>query len=278
MIQIETSTACDARCVFCPHPFMKRKGGEMRDHVFEKILSEAKQLQLGEVLLFLNGEPLLFPRLFKWLARLRQEKFKTSIFTNANALTEEKSIELISYSDVVNTVVFSLGGVDKETYLDIMGLNFDKIRENVETFMKLNEGKIAVAAMCPLFSKTAPLDAKWHSVWDNIIGHGYGFTTMFNFAGLIHDELEHREDERHAPAYCGRLGHLVILYDGRVCLCCMDAEGQVILGDVKTQSLLSIYNSPLARKYREFHTQKRFSELPLCRDCNMNITLKGVKK
>jgi len=48
----------------------------------------------------------------------------------------------------------------------------------------------------------------------------------------------------------------------------------VILGDANKDSLLDIYNAETAVHYRDFHRQGRWSELPLCRDCNMHIVLK----
>lgn len=269
LIQIESSTACDAKCVFCPHAKLKRPPGSMSDILFEKILIQTKEMQIGEILLFLNGEPLIFPRLFDWLQALREYGFKTTIFTNANSMIEAKAAKLISYSDVVQTIVFSLGGVDKETYNEIMGLDYDRVRQNIEWFITLNKNRITTVGHCPYFSRTQPLLPYWIEHW-RFVGE-VGMTAMFNFAGLIQDELELKESDTHKRGTCGRLNHLTILYDGLVCLCCMDAEGQVILGDANEQPLIEIFNGPLASKYRQFHKEGRFSELPLCRTCNMNI-------
>ena len=270
LIQIESSTACDAKCIFCPRSKLKRSPGSMSDVLFEKILVQAKEIQVGEILLFLNGEPLIFPRLFDWLQALREYGFKTTLFTNANSLTEAKALMLISYSDIIQTIVFSLGGFDKDTYNEIMGLDYDRVRQNVERFLQMNQNKIKTIAHIPHFSKSAPFAGSWHNVWDMIETKAY--TAMFNFAGLVHDDLELKEDDRHNRSFCERLNHLTILWDGRVCLCCMDAEGQVILGDAKTHPLIEIYNGNIVRYYRRLHQEERFLSLLLCKDCNMNIT------
>lgn len=271
MIQLESSTKCDAKCDFCPHSKLQRPGGEMSDATFEKILQGASNLDICEILLFLNGEPLRFPRLFKWLQRLREKNCATTLFTNANALNLEKAEAIIGYSDVIRTVVFSLGGYDEKTYRDIMNLSYYRVRRNVENFCALNhEGKIKTAGHIPMYSRTAGFIGEWTQLWKPIVGQAAA-TSMYNFAGLISDTLELKEDDNHRRAPCSRLNHITILHDGRVCLCCMDAEGDVILGDVNEQSLSEIYDSPFARHYRKLHAQGRFSELPLCRDCNMNI-------
>lgn len=274
MIQLESSTACDARCTFCPHSKMQRKRGTMKDDLFERILSEAGEMGIQEVLLFLNGEPLIFPRLPQWLQCLRDTERTTTIFTNANALTEDKAKMLLSFSDVIGTIVFSLGGMDAETYQKVMGIPYYVVRRNVERFYLLNDGIIPMKAHIPCSSETQPFIAQWLDTWAEFFGD-LSPTAMFNFAGLISDPLELKEDERHSKKYCGRLNHLAILWDGRVCLCCMDTEGQVILGDANNKRLIDIFNSDTARKYREYHKEERFAELPLCRDCNMNILHNG---
>lgn len=276
-LQVESSTACNASCVFCVRPNMKRKGGVMKDWLFEKILAEAHDFKphLNHIALFYMGAPLIFPRLFQWMQRLREEQFQTSIFTNALGLTPEISSKLVSFSDIITDVVFSLNAVDSMTYQEIMGIDYDTVRSNVAGFIKKNDGKIKVSVHSVLFSKSQPFIHRWAETWQDLFPD-MPLTpgVMLNYAGLIHDELEHRADEQHAPAICSRLWHISILWDGRVNLCCMDPEGQVVLGDVKENTLSEIFHGELPTHYREMHNQGRFSELPLCKDCNMNILLK----
>jgi radical SAM protein with 4Fe4S-binding SPASM domain len=94
---------------------------------------------------------------------------------------------------------------------------------------------------------------------------------MFNYAGLVRDDLELQTDDLHARDYCDRLNHLMILWDGRVCLCCWDAEGSTVLGDVKEQSLEEIFYSDAAHTYRTWHKAGEYDKIPLCRECNANI-------
>lgn len=270
LVQIESSTACDAKCVFCPRPKMKRKGGTMKESLFEKIVQESKKLGISELVLFLNGEPLIFPRLFDWLKRLRQEGLRTVIFTNANQLTTHKSIVLTSFHDVIQSIVFSIGGIDTETYKEVMGLNYDKVLGNIRKFAQINAGKINTKAHIPLMSMTQKFTDRWVDHWREYVDE-LSPTDMFNFGGLIKDDLELKESDLHVRKFCARLNHLTVLWDGRVCLCCIDAEGQVILGNVNKQTLSEIYNGDLAKRYRAKQSEGKYSDLPLCQDCNMNI-------
>jgi len=282
-IHVESSTACNAKCVFCVRPNMKRKGGMMEDWIFEKILTEAHAFGNANIPLYYMGEPLIYPKLFQRMQRLREERFQTSIFTNALALTPEIASQLISFSDIITVIIFSLNAVDSETYQDIMGIDYNTVRSNVIEFMKQNNGKIKVGAHSVSFSRSQSFirgkPGKWVETWKDVFA-GISLTPgiMLNYAGLIHDEFEHRVDENHTPDKCSRVNQMSILWDGRVNLCCMDPEGRVILGDVKENTLSEIFQSELAVHYREMHSQKRFSELPLCKDCNMNIISKGAQE
>jgi len=269
MIQLETSTACDARCVFCPHKDLKRHGGSMKEELFVSIIDQAADLGIPEVLLFLNGEPLLFPKLFTWLELLRDRGLITAIFTNAASLTAEKSERLMGFSDVIRVICFSLGGFDRETYRAVMGLDYETVYANVTRFLEVNDGAIPVEAHIPLMSKTVGFMDKWRERWGPLLLSAP--TDMFNFAGLVSDELELRESDRHKKGKCGRLDHLTVLWNGEVCLCCMDAEGQVILGNLNQQSIMEAFNSETAVYYRTLHETGRFDELPLCKNCNMNM-------
>lgn len=241
----------------------------MSDALFDSILGQAGELGHHYIGLFLNGEPMIFPRLFDWLDKLRTKRMKTHIFTNGYALTEEKAKRLIDYADVVGDVIFSLGGKDKPSYQEIVGLDFETVRANVQRFTKLNDGRIETYAHIPLFSKTSDFINEWQEVWGGMLKAAA--TSMFNWAGLVRDEMELKETGSLKRQACRRLRHLAVLWDGRVALCCMDLDGRVIAGDLKHQRVLEVYRGSLLGRYRDFHKDGRYSELELCEVCNMNI-------
>ena len=218
LIQIESSTACSAACDFCPHSSLQRKMGSMTDALFLKIINDANNMGIKHILLFLNGEPLIFNRFFYWLEELRQRNMVTTIFTNASHLTEDKAHRLISYADVIRDIFFSVAGINKETCFNLTGLDFDTVVSNVKYFVNLNNGLIPIAAHMPLYSKTVAFSKQWKLFWSDVVGRA-DLTDYYNFAGLVTPEKSQRK-----KAFCGRLTHLTVLYDGRVCLCCMNPE------------------------------------------------------
>jgi sulfatase maturation enzyme AslB (radical SAM superfamily) len=104
---------------------------------FEAILKFFPEL-LGVVLCGMY-EPLLDVRLNAILDIIEkcQPKAEITIFTNGSLLTQPTAQMLLSHPNFKNLVV-SIHGFSKEVYESVMvGLNRDKVYENVQNFMRL---------------------------------------------------------------------------------------------------------------------------------------------
>jgi hypothetical protein len=91
------------------------------------------------------------------------------------------------------------------------------------------------------------------------------FGEFKNWGGMKHDKLE-RTGER---VKCWSLFNAInVLWDGSVCLCCLDFDGQLILGDANKKSLVEIWHD--SKWVRDKHRKLDFNFEP-CRGCNQNI-------
>jgi radical SAM protein with 4Fe4S-binding SPASM domain len=61
---------------------------------------------------------------------------------------------------------------------------------------------------------------------------------------------------------------MYIGYNGDVLLCCMDWRRQVVLGNVRRQTLREVWHGERYREYRRLQAQHRSHDLDLCRDCS----------
>ena len=86
LLQFETSTVCNGRCLFCHHKDMKREGVASWSTILEAIDIIAPYAQT--VCPFLMQEPLLEPRLCAVLDNVKQVNpfAKTEIYTNMSTL------------------------------------------------------------------------------------------------------------------------------------------------------------------------------------------------
>ena len=71
-IQIEINNFCNAKCTTCPVSTMKRKHEIMNFGLFSKIIGELEERKFsGQVLPFMNGEPLLIPNVTEYLRLIK---------------------------------------------------------------------------------------------------------------------------------------------------------------------------------------------------------------
>ena len=60
-------------------------------------------------------------------------------------------------------------------------------------------------------------------------------------------------------------GTLVVLWDGRVTVCCVDSEGLLQVGDARSDRLTDVWNGEKMREIRRSHAAGEFP--PLCAMC-----------
>lgn len=59
LVRIETTNACNARCVICPHPDLQRPITHMDSALFERVIDECAAEGCRQVHLHNFGEPLM---------------------------------------------------------------------------------------------------------------------------------------------------------------------------------------------------------------------------
>ncbi len=90
--QIETSIACNLNCIMCSWKNKRSqqiKSGDMSDEIWEVLrpyLPETRSVDFTG-----GGEPLLHPRLAKWIREAKEAGCKTGFLTNGLILRVESS-------------------------------------------------------------------------------------------------------------------------------------------------------------------------------------------
>jgi len=256
-IQFESSTACNARCTFCPRDSMTRPMGQMSDELFHKIIKDGKAMNNSFFIPFLNGEPFVFPRIWQWLDYMRDEKVRVHIYTNAEFMDVDR---LVEYSNI-SLVCCSINAATKETYDKVVrGPKYEVVKAKVEDLIKKSKKARAYVSM-------VIVDDNKHEVemFKEIWGKNAIFGEFKNWGGARHDKLEKTGIRKPCWAL---LNTMSVLWDGRVVPCCMDYDGQMILGDANKQTLTEIWHG--SREMRKRHRHLDFDMVP-CKECNHNI-------
>ena len=252
-LQVETTSVCNAHCVFCPHD--KLEQGHMEQWLYEKIVKDASQYDLVTFSPMMTGEPFCDPEIMervKFARMILKPDTIIRFFTNGSLMTLQDIDELARMRNIEVSV--SLNGACRETRQRLMGVDdFDKVATRV-WYMK--EKGMNIKTSFVLFPTITTEEIKAFGNFPN------PYTIRFqSFAGHIY----------HYKRFHGRCrrveNYLTVLRDGRVCLCCFDAFGNVIFGDLKEQTIAEVLESKERNKYVKANHEDKINQMRLCSEC-----------
>ena len=257
----------------CPYTKMKRTKNRMPFELFKKIVDYiiANELPVRTISLTGMGEPLLDPTIFKKIEYVKKNtKIKINFATNASLLTKEKIDNLIKSG--VDWINISYNGGTKQTYEEIMGINFEKVNKNIMKLIKrkreLNSEKPYITMSCVLLRENASEMNEIKKRWERYFPVAFNFASNWGGCVEVHDV---NKKYRNKKWPCWQLWtKFLIAWDGTVTGCCPDmVEYTLNLGSVKSQGLLEIWNSPKWKKLRRLHLSREWDKIPLCKNCNV---------
>lgn len=262
-IQIELNNSCNAKCKMCNIPNMKRLKGQMTDELYIKILKEANELGVEYITPFLHGEPFLRKDFVEKLNMINKyaPNSKITIFTNASLLSE-KIIKEISTIKNIEQIVFSFPGGNKEVYEKVTSLNFESTIVNIKkAFAYLKNVNMRISL--PKCNQNESSEKDFFRLWK---GYPCSSYDTYNYLGNVSGTLSSKCYEQCDRAFRS----MTILHDGKICLCCMDSEGDYIMGDISKASMLDIWNNDNYRELRAKHGICRMAYKP-CKNCTLDL-------
>lgn len=286
-VSLETTSSCNRVCPFCPIADGRRAfpSVSMDDALFERLATELDELSFdGVVQLFLLNEPLLDPKYHVRLARLRAACSLATIYVSTNGDPLGRKLEdalekLWSYYEagatVINLNVYDTGSKGSAQNALYRRLQSEVLaRGGEQTFNKYRKHNPRRKYVCVTDMRIdRSTDAGDVSVVDQF--HLRGTNPDDPHVKFIREQqalTDHTLQSKVAkpPTYCARpQRHLVVRYDGDVPICCAvdpTDTGLPLLGSVRCHTLLDVWNSQEAFKYR-YYTQQGLRVLPGCDGC-----------
>jgi len=273
LLTIENTNACNLRCRICPHDKMRREVGFMDMDLFRKIIDECYPLGVDHITISGFGEPLLDRRFAERVAYAKEKGIKhVSSVTNGILLNSQLARALIEAG--LDEIQISIDAAKAETY-EIMRPpgKLEVVEKNILNLRKLRDSRGALKPKIVVkLQKTQEnrgeielFKKKWKRIADVIY---IGF--FHNWGGsLERDPFElHGLFKRAEP--CPMLwGGMVIQWDGRVPMCCLDCEGEAIIGNAKREKLEDIRKGEALRSIRKAHLNLEFQKIPICAKCDL---------
>ena len=230
-ISIETITACNRRCLYCPNSKFNRGATKnkklMEDKLFFKIIDELAELGFkGELKPHGYGEPLLDHRLPELIsyAKTNLPEAKILLYSNGDLLNIDKYNELVKSG--VRGFIITPHGSERNTGMD-------------EVIDYMNRYK--------------PQDV------DFILQK---IETFLNRGGLIDRQPSLKRKTCFDPTTA-----VAVDYQGNVILCCNDYLGTEVLGTLKNQRLIDIWESKRYKRIRKELRRGLFS-CDICKKCS----------
>lgn len=263
-IYLEISNVCNLHCSFCPGT--KRKKGRMTKEDLAVLLPKLRPY--AEFLYFhLMGEPLCHPELEDFLRLAGAFGFKVILTTNGTLVRQKQ--EMLCKAEALHKVNLSVHAFEAndfslplEEYVQSL-CEFGKATQKLVVFRLWNVGgKDALnEKILGIFEKNFP--KPWASVRQ---GFRLGEKTYLEY-GDTFDWPDLALEADNAPMFCyGLRDQIGVLWDGTVVPCCLDHEGDIPLGNLFTQELQEILESPRAKAIYEGFSGKQAVEA-LCKTC-----------
>ena len=244
----------------------------MSDTLYEQIIRECAENSCREVHLHNFGEPLLDKKLEQRITFAKSNGIsRVKIFSNGSLLTKDRSHSLIEAG--LDEIKISFDGATSEEFETIRTpLKFNDVVENIRELVKVRN------ELCsPMKIFVACCSTQDRSETMNLIASevdGFAFGKVHNWgAGLSHDNAGKLGDMRQVRKPCVRVWNtFTILANGDVALCCLDHDGQMILGHLDERtSIRSIFANADYKRIRNLHSAASQENIQLCANCTKSF-------
>lgn len=209
--QLETTNRCNAKCKYCPHSKMRRLKGDVSYNTVSKVYDYCKRIGQDYIALHHMGEPLLHPNIISIISLFESANIHTEISTNGLLISKFGALLLHSRITRIRIAVDYFYS-DKD-YL-----------QSIDNFLKLAKKYKTEVRVHTIEGNDLSMLLKHSS--DNIIIEQ---KTFDNWAGAIEATSQLDKSEE---CYFKKYNYVVVLWDGRIVPCCMDYDGNHIIGHV----------------------------------------------
>jgi hypothetical protein len=242
--------------------------------LFEKIVKEVSSVRRKPVMhLHGFGEPLLDGLLAERIQLAKTSGIKrTYIVTNASLLFPETSRKIISAG--LDRMKISYYGADDVSYNNTMKrLNFKATFRNIKDFLRIRkemkrENPRLILQYLPCETNNAGTE-EFRSLWgpliDPSVGDCLNVSSLHNYGGR---RAYNRLGKEIVSVCYFPWTSMSVLWDGRVCTCCMDSDGVQVLGDLNSQSVQEVWNGPVLSGVRNNFGKLDYSKYPVCLSCD----------
>lgn len=283
VVYIEPSNLCNFRCAFCPTADkalldqVGRPRATLPMDLFRKIVEDLKAFPVPLKLasLYKDGEPLLHRDFPEMVRLLREAGVAERIWTKTNGALLKPDLNRRLVAAGIDMVAISVEAVTREGYKRIadVDLDYDAFRANIRDLFEHRGGcqvhvKIADSGLAPdelerFYADFEPIACT--VAVEKLMGWSNSGLKDFTLGTRpdTYDGLPFTPKEVCAyPFYV-----MAINANGTVSVCGNDWSHQTVVGDVKRDSLMDIWNGEPLRDFRRMMLTLERRRNAACADC-----------
>ncbi len=246
-VNLEITNHCNLYCTICPvNTTMQRVKGFMDPDLFRKVIDENSDFDF--VLTFQWGEPLLHPQVFDLVRYAADKGVRAMLTSNGTRLDPGRRARLLDCG--LDRITFSVDG-DKESHERIRGYSYDRLRADI---MLLKEERDRAGSALKI-DVSMVVDETTEEAMDRYFADWKGIVDRVQAIPKF--------TPKERTTACRELwrGTAVVLWDGRVSVCCADSEGAAVIGDAWKAPLQEIWNGEEMRAFRRSHLEGRYPRI-----------------
>ncbi len=274
-VQIETTTVCNQRCVFCPVSTDRRAKMSMERKTLERILDGLHEFPVETI--FLNGfnEPTFDSNLIEWVHMIHDRGYQIHLNSNGSGLIPSLLDRLVDAG--LATININISTLDPVKYKQTRGNDdLGRVLPNVRYLLvKAKQSKIKVTLMMLGYlddnhcADIKDVESEFSAEQPEIV-----ICPIVNFAGSSDEYFpKNIRVEKLDGCSAKRLTDwLHFTPDGSAIICCHDYYAKYILGNIASSSAKEIYQGGQFETMRLWGSGEECAPADfICRACVMAL-------
>ena len=285
-ISIEPTTACNLRCPECPSGLraFSRPTGNLKEDFFRSTIDDLHR-ELLYLIFYFQGEPYINPKFLEMVQYAHQKGIYTITSTNGHFLNDANAKKTIESG--LDRLIISVDGTTQEVYenyrkegnLEVVlqgARNVVKWKKKLQSktphiifqFLVVRPNEHQIPEIHQLAKEIGIDEVKLKTAQVYDYKHGNPLIpSISKYARYAQQEDGTYQVKNELLNHCWKLWHsCVISWDGMVVPCCFDKDALHRLGDLKTNSMRSIW---YGENYQNFRKQilKGRDQIDICTNC-----------
>lgn len=286
-VKIELTNKCNYRCGFCALRERKHQSNQDMDFdLYKRIVMQMAAAGVEEIGVFYLGESFMSPDLLSDAIYFAKHVAKIPyvfLTSNASLAFPERVMQVMESG--LDSLKWSINACDDEQFRDVMGVKpklYKAAFENVKWAKEIRDNR---GYDCGLYASSIKYDGEQQEKMEALLDEHirpyvdqHYWLPLYSM-GAVAIKREEELGYKPTAGNQGRLGKLRtpvpcwsafteghVRADGSLSLCCFDADGRFVVGDLTKQSFMEAWNSQKFQKVREAHLKKDLTGT-VCEEC-----------